>query len=74
MEALQAEVQELTGLLTHAEATQREAEMAQDLELRRLQLELETRSRELATAKEQVQLVNVDFQKYKVCDVVVVIN
>lgn len=66
MDALQAEVQEMNSLLTNAEASQREAEMAHELELRRLQLELENKTRELNAAKEQMNDVSAEFQKYKV--------
>ena len=56
----------MNSLLTNAEASQREAEMAHELELRRLQLELENKTRELNAAKEQMNDVGAEFQKYKV--------
>ena len=60
------DVQELQRLLTNAEASQRENDIAHDLELRRLRLELEQQARDLQASKDQAQDLSVEFQKYKV--------
>lgn len=63
---METQIQEQNQLLTNADATQREGEIAHDLELRRLRFEIERLNRELQAAKDQTHATATEFQKYKV--------